>query len=433
MPHHCTMAFTLAKGARSIRPFSHFTAAEQFLYWKHMESKARLQPRLIVQGPPRPQKLYPRGYHPENSAWASTEGNQRSQGNLLPGSILKIVSWNLEWSAPDPARRATAALDHLQQRFGAAPGPLVVMLQEVCLESLRALLENPWLQRNFNLTETTPPQSIYDDVCGDSFVLKDLYWRATSYFTLMMLPKSLRILDCFRVPFVSDMGRDALCVDIPISAGRRSTSDRSIRLCTTHLESLYGSENHRSSQLATISRLIKETRAKDHNIIAGLVGGDMNAITPPDHDLHRANEVDLRDAWEDIPAPSIPVLKPFQKDMSFGKARGNTWGYQSKAARTRKRLDKFYYTGHLETVPLSEPQDVTGKIGRIGIGCKTVVEARQVEERSKVFVRGKLVEKTSIKYYKRRLDGLTPDAPCVKIDHWVSDHFGIAVGIKVRE
>jgi tyrosyl-DNA phosphodiesterase 2 len=120
------------------------------------------------------------------------------------------------------------------------------------------------------------------------------------------------------------MGRDALFVDIPVSAGGRSTSKRSIRLCTTHLESLYGSETYRASQLATISRLTKETRAKDHDTIAIFVGGDMNAITPFDYHLHKANELDLRDAWEDIMTPPIPLLRPFQKDMSFGQARGNT-------------------------------------------------------------------------------------------------------------
>ncbi|KAL6702729.1 hypothetical protein ACN47E_001011 [Coniothyrium glycines] len=428
------MAFTLAKSARLFSPYSHFTPAKRCMNWKCIESKARLQRRLIVQRPPRPQEQHLRGYQHEINVWASPEGSQTLQDDLLPGSVLKIVSWNLQWSTPDPARRATAALDHLQARFGAAPGPLVVMLQEVCLESLEALLENPWVQANFNLTDSTPPCSIYDDVHGDSFVFKQLYWAATQYFTLMMLPKSLRILDCFRVPFMSRMGRDALFVDIPISDGGRSKSNKSIRLCTTHLESLYGSETHRSSQLATISRLIKETRVKDHDIIAGFVGGDMNAITPFEHNLHKANEVDLKDAWEDTPAPTLPVRKPFQKDLSFGRARGNTWGYQSNGARTRKRLDKFYYTGQLETVPLAESQDVTGKIGRIGIGCKTEVEAWESELSYAVFVRGKLVQKTD-KVYRSEQQAMKAERKFRRVimNFWVSDHFGIAVGIKVRD
>lgn len=52
----------------------------------------------------------------------------------------------------------------------------------------------------------------------------------------------------------------------------------------------------------------------------------------------------------------------------------------------------------METVTLAEPQDVTGRLGRLGIGLKTEVEAWESE---------------------------------TKFNTWVSDHFGIAVGIKV--
>jgi hypothetical protein len=83
---------------------------------------------------------------------------------------MKIVSWNLQWDTTDPARRMTSALDHLQELFGTAPDSLVVMVQEIRLESLNALLENSWVQRDFNLTDSTPPCSIYDYVQGDSFV-----------------------------------------------------------------------------------------------------------------------------------------------------------------------------------------------------------------------------------------------------------------------
>lgn len=143
--------------------------------------------------------------------------------------------------------------------------------------------------------------------------------------------------------------------------------------------------------------------------------------------------MDLRDAWEDIPAPTAPVLKPSQKDMSFGQARGNTWGYQSKRARNRKRLDKFYYTEQLESVPLSEPQDVTGKIVRIGIGCKTEVEAWEGEMSSTEFVRGNWVQKTHKEYFQERQPTIgEQNRRRVIINSWVSDHFGIAVGINVR-
>ena len=89
----------------------------------------------------------------------------------------------------------------------------------------------------------------------------------------------------------------------------------------------------------------------------------MNAIDRSEHDFHKASDVDRKYVWEDIPAPPVPVLKPFQKDFSYGKARGNTWGYQSEGKRERKRMDIFFYTGSIETVHISEAQDVTGRLG----------------------------------------------------------------------
>jgi tyrosyl-DNA phosphodiesterase 2 len=169
------------------------------------------------------------------------------------------------------------------------------------------------------------------------------------------------------------MERDVLTVDIPISypGGKSRSSRKILRLCTTHLESLWEEEGKelRPRQLAVISRLLKSTQ-----VIGGLVGGDMNSISAIDAASHRADDVDLCDVWEDIPPPPIQVLKPFQKDLTLGRARGNTWGYQSRCSRTRKRLDKFFYTGSVDMVVLAELQDFAGKIGRLGIGLKTKVD-----------------------------------------------------------
>jgi tyrosyl-DNA phosphodiesterase 2 len=169
------------------------------------------------------------------------------------------------------------------------------------------------------------------------------------------------------------MERDVLTVDIPISypGGKSRSSRKILRLCTTHLESLWEEEGKelRPRQLAVISRLLKSTQ-----VIGGLVGGDMNSISAIDAASHRADDVDLCDVWEDIPPPPIQVLKPFQKDLTLGRARGNTWGYQSRGSRTRKRLDKFFYTGSVDMVVLAELQDFAGKIGRLGIGLKTKVD-----------------------------------------------------------
>jgi tyrosyl-DNA phosphodiesterase 2 len=418
---------------------SHLTHAELQLYCRYWDAKCnarnRQRPTPIAQGSLRPQYLQPQFYCPTSPTWASTE--KYIEHSLPHGSILKIVSWNIDWSAPDPARRAGAALGHLQEVFGTVPGRLIVMLQEVCSESLQTILSNPWVRQNFTLTDLDAPKSVYDDISGDSFVMKVLHWGSAPYFSLMMVPKTLTVLDCFRVPLESSMGRDALFVDILVSAGGQMQSAKSIRLCTTHLESLYGGQRHRANQLATISEFPQKPRAAESDVVAGLVGGDLNSIEPWEHELPKADTVNLRDVWEDVPAPPVPVLKPFQKDTSYGRARGNTWGYQSKS-RNGKHLDKFLYTGQMETAVLEELTDVDGRLGRVGMGLKTEVEAWEGEERTTAIVRGRLVEKERKVYYSRdsaiRLQerlGTRCNLRCVRIDAWVSDHFGIAVGIKV--
>ncbi|KAK7224008.1 hypothetical protein V2G26_012011 [Clonostachys chloroleuca] len=184
----------------------------------------------------------------------------------------------------------------------------------------------------------------------------------------MMVSRTLPTSNCFRIPFTTGMGRDALVVDIPVLNAEGMNFKESFRLCTTHLESLWGGKAYRRCQLASISALLKGALTPANNIIGGVVGGDMNAIDRSEHDYHRAAEVDLKDVWEDEPAPPPPVLKPFKKDTSYGRVRGNTWGYQSARQRDRKRMDKFFYTGSIKTFAVDDAQDVVGRLGRLGMG-----------------------------------------------------------------
>lgn len=426
------------RSSRCISSYDHLTAAEFNFYMEYLDAKAGKPRPPIAQRPAVPLFLRPHIYHPQSSSWAALEDN--TQEGLKRGSVLKIVSWNIDFCSPSPAARASAVLEHLRALFGEVPGNLVIMLQEVRRESLQAILENSWVQRNFVLTNVDPPESLYTNIAGEGFVLTQLEWDAQRYFTLMLTPRHLEIMNCFRVPFVTDMGRDALVVDLPIfNPGRRTQTKESLRLCTTHLESLWGGKAYRPGQLALISALLKGTLSMGSRIVAGLVGGDMNAIDKPEHEFHKASEVDLKDVWEDVPPPPVPVLKPFQKDLSYGRARGNTWGYQSKGKRGRKRLDKFFYTGSIEMVALSEAHDVTGRLGQFGIDLKTEVETWKQETTGYSLVRGKLVKKTFTDYHseeialKRLKGGASSEEELVrtKVNIWVSDHFGIGTGIKI--
>ncbi len=74
--------------------------------------------------------------------------------------------------------------EQLKGMFGEGSGPLVVMLQEVCCKSLQVILENSWVQQNFVLSNVNPPESLYTDIPGKSFIMKRLDWRAAPYLLL---------------------------------------------------------------------------------------------------------------------------------------------------------------------------------------------------------------------------------------------------------
>jgi tyrosyl-DNA phosphodiesterase 2 len=419
-------------------PMSQLRNVKWLNYAAYKETKASPQPIPVVKKPPTPQLLRPVVYHPKYSDWVVLEDSNGQ--SLMGGSVLKVVSWNINWSSAGIEARATAALEHLQELFGEIQDPFVVMFQEVCRESLQTILNNLWVQRNFVLSNTKAPESLYTNLHGDSVTLKRLDWRATPYFSLIMVSINLAIENCFRVPFVTEMGRDALVVDIPIFNARGQTEpEECLRLCTTHLESLWPGKAYRTGQLRLISALLKGFPVMKSRVVAGLVGGDMNSIDQPEHDFHRATDVGLQDAWEDVPALSIPVEKLCQKDLSYGRARGNTWGYQSGKPRPGKRLDKFLYTGSLETVAPNQAQDVTGRIGRLGIGLKTEVEVWEHETVEVRTEQGKIVEELHKEYLTEdiatiwRENGFPGHKGLVRtnISTWASDHFGITVGVKV--
>lgn len=152
-----------------------------------------------------------------------------------------------------------------------------------------------------------------------------------------------------------------------------------------------------------------------------MVGGDFDAIDQREHDYHKAPEIDLKDVWKDVPAPPPPESEPFQKDLTYGRARGNTWGYQSEKSRSRKRLDEFFYTGSLETLPVVESQGLAGKIGRLGIGLKTKIGAWKLEQA----VEGRPDNINSAYVSEDAAASMRPE-----LDAWVSDHFGITVAIR---
>ena len=100
-------------------------------------------------------------------------------------------------------------------------------------------------------------------------------------------------------------------------------------------------------------------------------------------------------------------------------------------------MDKPLYTGSVDTEALSEAQDFSGKVGRLGIGLKMKDEVLACYSTSSHVVGEKIAKGIHHDWYeehKRQLYSKPLIESHVRhfTDKWVSDHFGIAVGIRER-
>jgi len=120
------------------------------------------------------------------------------------------------------------------------------------------------------------------------------------------------------------MGRDALFVDINLP------SNRTLRICSTHLESLVATPPKRPAQLATAANFM-------HQADASILGGDLNAIQPFDQTLHLENK--LKDAY-------------LESGGQEGAESGMTWGQMASTSQRNQfglsRMDKLLFCGGLE-------------------------------------------------------------------------------------
>ncbi|KAL6831902.1 hypothetical protein V8C40DRAFT_285341 [Trichoderma camerunense] len=202
-------------------------------------------PQSLIDQQTSPNFLQPQIYNSQSASWAPFSNEARTLGR---GDILKIASWNLFFSAPAAAARASTAIAYLRTMFGQEPHNLVVMFQELRQESLEVILEDKWTQQNFVLSNTEPP---YFDCADNKSFDEKPNCIPSRYFTLMMISRNLPISNCFRLPFISEIERDALVVEIPVSEDDGSEAlKRLLRLCITHLKLLYIGKELRFHQLA---------------------------------------------------------------------------------------------------------------------------------------------------------------------------------------
>lgn len=328
------------------------------------------------------QHISPQIFNDDLSKWQISDvvGTQRG---LHTNILLKLVSWNINFGGPHPADRVAVILDYLRHKFDDHPKNLIIMFQEVCQQSALQILSTEWVQKHFATVGIDHPR-----------VTRNGIPRPSLYFTCLLVYRHLGIDRSFRMSLPSDMGRDALFLDLAVcSPNLRPDTDgkKVLRLCTTHLESLSSGFELRRRQLESIALMLKQD-----NVVAGLVAGDMNAINDKDHDLH--TQFDLKDAWEDKSSTLSSGVDTDESGSSSHLKRGHTWGYQSPRTKwPTNRLDKMMYTGAINTVPLTEFAFGTASLALLGVGLTAPFPV---------------------------LDQSTPKS-------WATDHVGIGVGVRL--
>ena len=260
--------------------------------------------------------------------------------NTPAPSVLRVLTWNVDFMAGREEERMKCALDYIQSSVfecanKEAPKPCVVLLQEVVADVIPVILTHDWVRAHFKVT----PISNED-------------WPYPQYGNITLISRNVDVLSASRLVFKNSiMGRFALIVDVRLahehfaevlgnelnSAGPR---DATIRIANVHLESLPLGAEARPQQLRRVADELREP-----GICGGLVCGDMNAIGESDKKIPQ--DVGLNDAF----------------DGNEDDENGYTWGYQPVCQFAPGRLDKVLYTSR-EGLNVQGPQ-------RVGIGLKT--------------------------------------------------------------
>lgn len=173
---------------------SRSTSRQKFRLHNLLTSNIPLPSKCLIT-----QILTPHYFWPHLSRW-DVSPPLPSPEPVAPGSLLRIVSWNLDAKPPGRAARASAAISHLEDVFGDPPPPLVIMLQDVHTHSLSSMLSHPWIRDHFAISEINQP-------CRTKW--------ARNRFTLFLVSRGLQARTWFRMPFTrSRAGRDILVVDL---------------------------------------------------------------------------------------------------------------------------------------------------------------------------------------------------------------------------
>ncbi|KAJ6264637.1 hypothetical protein Dda_0786 [Drechslerella dactyloides] len=251
----------------------------------------------------------------DERVWKSIQSTDELGVRTEPRSNFALITWNVDFSSPEPENRIDAALSYLRSLLVSGIdtiSPAIIVFQEINHSMVKSIAENEWVQRNFFVT----------DVSTDAGV-----WTKSHYGTLTLVDRRMPVKTVLRLHYDSDFNRDCLFVDVE-AASAHTSQTVTVRVGNTHLESLVPPTPLRVNQMKQAGRLVLH----DSNVYTGLIAGDMNPIDP--FDSYLPVEVGLKDAY----------LEGGGQDED---PRGHTWGYQSgdgeQQPYPKRRFDKILY------------------------------------------------------------------------------------------
>ncbi len=275
-------------------------------------------------------ELRPCRYRTTKEAWKHLSDRDLHKGP--PPSVVRIISWNVDYAEDDCIGRLETVLDYLRCDIfgcanGKAPEPCCILLQEVHVEAFATILHDEWVKNHFIVTPSTTRK-----------------WPEDAYYgNVTLISRKVPVVFAGILEFgCSGMQRTAVIVDVRMRVMESDGEDVLVRVVNTHLESLPAGTMARPRQLNIISKLLTEEK-----LHSGIVCGDMNAIMPEDKRLPQQNG--LRDAWR----------KGDEDENGF------TWGYQGRDVGKfpPARLDKVLFVPR-RGLKVEEPK-------KIGVGVQT--------------------------------------------------------------
>ena len=259
---------------------------------------------------------------PHESTTQSPHSPRLAGSYAVGKQTLSLTTWNIQAPSSKSTARSRLILNHILE---GPKSPDIIFIQEVSSSARQYLLNDPRIRSSFLTTDAEDDKSF----TGVPFATMTLL--SNKRFRSPLLAEreegeggSKLVLDSvFRTELPSRYKRDALCVNIAAPAA----PGKVLRLLNVHLDSL-DSHLRRALQMMILASLLREPGCS-----GGVIAGDFNALTPPDHALVDDNK--LVDAW---------VALHGSTTVPDG---GATWGVDLDLEDGRKpgRLDKVVMLG----------------------------------------------------------------------------------------